>query len=125
MMHWGMWGRWCEILCGVWLIASPWVFQPESQIDATLVNDVTSGVFIIVLALLSWVPRLRHAHLGNIAVALWLMGFAYFASPYPSPLALQNEIFTGLLLLMFALIPNRADIPPLTWTDFNESLKLP
>lgn len=125
MMQWGMWGRWCEILCGVWLIASPWVFRPENQIDATMANDVASGAVIILLALLSWVPSLRQAHLANIAVALWLMGFGYFGAEYPAPLALQNDILTGLLLLMFALIPNRADIPPITWTDFNESLKLP
>jgi hypothetical protein len=61
---------------------------------------------------------MRHAHLAIAAVAIWLVGFGYFGSSHPLPPALQNDLLIGLLLLMFAIIPNRASSPPQAWLDF-------
>lgn len=40
-------------------------------------------------------------------------------SPHPTPPALQNDIIVGWLLLMFAIIPNEANIPPRSWRKFS------
>jgi hypothetical protein len=40
------------------------------------------------------------------------------AAPYPTPVALQNDLMLGLLLLMFAIVPNEASLPPEKWRDF-------
>ena len=70
---------------------------------------------MIVLALLSFWRPLRRAHLAILAVALWLIGFAYLSAGYPPAPALQNDLVLGLLLLMVALVPSQADLPPESW----------
>lgn len=60
-------------------------------------------------------PPLRYAHVAIMVVALWLSGFGFWTSGHPAPPALQNDILVGLLLLMFAIIPNNANLPPLAW----------
>jgi hypothetical protein len=40
--------------------------------------------------------------------------------PYPSPPTEQNHILVGLLLVLFAIIPNEASQPPKAWEEFEE-----
>ena len=113
-----MWARVVEIMLGCWLAISPFVFDHPVENSAWWINDLCSGFAVGTLALLSFWTPLRHAHFGLLLVALWLIGFAYLALPYPTPPALQNDLIVGLLLLMFAIIPNEASLPPQKWRDF-------
>jgi hypothetical protein len=54
----------------------------------------------------------------TLPLSLWLIGFAYLTSPHPAPPALQNDLLVGLLLMMFAIVPNEAAAPPPAWRDF-------
>ena len=114
-----MWARVIEVMLGCWLAMSPFIFRhgPEERVLWT--NDFVSATLVIVLALISFWPPLRFAHVANLLVALWLIAFGFWAS-YPAPPALQNDIVVGLLLLMFAIIPNEATLPPRRWRDFLE-----
>jgi hypothetical protein len=47
-----------------------------------------------------------------------MMASAYFSAGHPAAPALQNELLTGLLLAMFAIIPNDAARPPCSWREF-------
>jgi hypothetical protein len=113
-----MWARVIEIMLGFWLAVSPFVFRHPADERSLWTNDLVCALAIVALALLSYWQRMRHAHLGIAAVAIWLIGFGYFGSPHPLPPALQNDLLIGLLLLMFAIIPNRASLPPRAWLDF-------
>jgi hypothetical protein len=64
-----------------------------------------------------WEPA-RHARFGTLAVSFWLLASAYLAAGHPAAPALQNELLTGLLLAMFAIIPNDAARPPCSWREF-------
>jgi hypothetical protein len=113
-----MWSRVIELMLGCWLALSPFIFRHGSVEKAFWWNDLLSALAVILLALASfWFP-LRYAHLGIVIVAFWLIGFGFSVSPYPAPPALQNDIAVGLLLLMFAIIPNEATRPPRPWRDF-------
>jgi hypothetical protein len=77
---------------------------------------MTCGFAAVILVLLSFWRRLRYAHLAIGGTAIWLIVFGFLAG-YPSPPASQNHILSGLLLAMFAIIPNDANLPPETGRD--------
>jgi hypothetical protein len=112
-----MWARVIEVMLGCWLAVSPFIFRHSSEDRVLWFSDLLSALVIIVVVLVSFWPPLRFAHVANLAVALWLIAFGYWA-PYPTPPALQNDIVVGLLLMMFAIIPNNANEPPQPWREF-------
>jgi hypothetical protein len=116
-----MWARVIEVMLGCWLAMSPFIFRHNAEDRVLWVNDFSSATVVIVFALVSFWPPLRFAHLANLGTALWLIAFGFWAFPYPTPPALQNDILVGLLLLMFAIIPNEATRPPQSWRNFLES----
>lgn len=113
-----MWARVVEVMLGCWLAISPFIFNHPVEKSVWWMNDLCSGFAVITLALLSFWNPIRYAHLALVLVALWLIGLGYLAAPYPTPPALQNDLMVGLLLLMFAIIPNEASLPPKKWRDF-------
>jgi hypothetical protein len=124
-----MWARVIEVMLGCWLAMSPFIFRHAADERVLWFNDLLSALVVVVLALVSFSPQLRYAHLAIAVVALWLIGFGFWTSAYPAPPALQNDILVGLLLLMFAIIPNEATRPPRPWRDFfargRDSVSLP
>jgi hypothetical protein len=113
-----MWARVIEVMLGCWLAMSPFIFRHGAEDRVLWFNDLFSAIIVIVLALVSFWPPLRFAHVANLTIALWLIAFGFWASSYPAPPALQNNIVVGLLLLMFAIVPNEATRPPRPWRDF-------
>lgn len=111
-----MWSRVVEIMLACWLLVSPFVFQHSSQETMLWVSDFACAVAVATLAMLSYWPPTRHAHLVTVLVALWLILFGRFAVAAPIPPGYQNEMVVGLLLLMFAIVPNHAARMPLAWS---------
>jgi peptidoglycan/LPS O-acetylase OafA/YrhL len=112
-----MWARIIEVMLGCWLAMSPFIFRHSAADRVQWFNDLFLAMVVIGLALVSFWPPLRFAHVAILVIALWLIGFGFSASPYPTPPALQNDIVVGLLLLMFAIVPNEATRPPRPWRD--------
>jgi hypothetical protein len=110
-----MWSRVIEILFGAWLCASPFLFGHSASNLAWSINDMATGACIMVFGLLSFWQPTRRAHLFTLLVAFWLIGFAYYHGFGDAPSASQNQLAVGLMLLMFAVIPNHASDPPRTW----------
>jgi hypothetical protein len=80
-----MWGRIIEILLGLWLILSPFIFGHHAGNPALWTNDLVCGTAVIILAFLSFWPWpvlgfMRYAHLGILGVGGWLTLFGYVAS---------------------------------------------
>lgn len=113
-----MWPRVIEVMLGCWLAASPFIFRHGPDDRLLWINDLLSATGVIVLALVSWWPPLRLAHVANFLVGLWLIAFGLWGSSYPAAPALQNDIVVGTLLLMFAILPNHASLPPRPWRNF-------
>ncbi len=113
-----MWARVVEVMLGCWLGLSPFIFRHAAEEKGFWLNDLLCGFAVITLALLSFWGPLRHAHLAIGVVALWLVVFGFLTAS-PAPPASQNHILVGLALLMFAIIPNEANLPPHSWRDFS------
>ncbi|MPZ75358.1 MAG: hypothetical protein GEU77_02435 [Deltaproteobacteria bacterium] len=113
-----MWARVIEVMLGCWLTLSPFIFRHPPQQTAWWTNDLLSALLVITLALLSFWRPMERAHLALTGVGLWLISFAFLSAPHPTPPALQNDLVAGLLLLMFAIVPNEATLPPKLWREF-------
>lgn len=115
-----MWPRVVEIMLGLWLILSPFIFHHPDSHPAWWSNDMLCGSLVIVLSLLSFWPPFRLSYLLILLVALWLsissyVQFQNLGHPDLPPAALQNQFVLGLVLLMLAILPSEADEPPLSW----------
>lgn len=111
-----MWGRVVEIMTGVWLLLSPFIFGVQRD-PAILWGDIGTAILIWILAGASYWPPLRHSHWFILLVAAGLIVVGRFSSAMPASPAQQNHIFVGLFLLMIAIIPNEASQPPIQWRE--------
>lgn len=113
-----MWARVVEIMLGFWLIVSRFVFRHDAVAEGYLLtNDVICGFIVMTLGFLSFWNKAYWAHFMILLVALWLIVYGYLLG-YPSPPTAQNQIMTGLLLAIFAIIPNDIDEMPDSWRKF-------
>lgn len=113
-----MWARVVEVMIACWLAVSPPVFRGADASGACWAFDLVIAGLTATIALASYWPPTRHAHLLLIAVAGVLIGAGMWA-PSPTPLD-QNHILVGLLLLLFAIIPNEASRPPAAWHEYGQ-----
>lgn len=110
-----MWPRIVECMIGVWLLMSPFIFGHSPNETALWANDFAVGGALIVLSLASYWRPTAWAHWLIIPIGAWLVGFGRISGTPPLEPALQNAILVGLLVLMFAIIPNEASQPPRAW----------
>jgi len=114
-----MWARVVEVMLACWLAINPPVFAHATEGAIAWWPDLTAAGFVSVLALVSYWPPLRLAHLASLLVAAWLVVDGYFfgaGSPHG-----ESHVVSGLLLAMFAIVPNHATRPPRGWREFYAS----
>lgn len=110
-----MWGRVIEIMTGVWLAMSPFIFRVADD-RIILWGDLGVALLIWLLAGLSYWPPTRHAHVAILLVAIGLITWGRLAAGTEAPPpAHQNHIAVGIFLLMIAIVPNYASHPPRGW----------
>lgn len=110
-----MWARMVEFMLGCWLAVSPFVFGHPYADRLLWITDFACALAVIALALLSYWQPTRHAHFAILLVATALIVMGRTAAWTEVPAASQNHIVIGLLLLMFAIVPNNAGQPPEFW----------
>lgn len=118
-----MWARVVEVTLGCWLALSPFIFRHDPEDRILWINDLLSAAAVVVFAVVSYWSPLRFAHLANFLVGLWLLAFGWWGSSPPAAPALQNDIVVGILLMMFAILPSEARLPPRPWRKFLSDTK--
>lgn len=97
------------MMLGLWLLASPLVFGTNAVGgQGAAAFDHIAGLLVVVLALLSLSKRTGWAHFLTLAVAAVLVLPSYL-TPFPAPAYIQNRIAVGLVLTIFAIIPNNVE----------------
>jgi peptidoglycan/LPS O-acetylase OafA/YrhL len=112
-----MWPRVVEVMVGFWLAASPFIFRHPADQKALWTRDLLCAFLVACFALLSFSRRARRAHLGIIPVAGYLVLAAFLSEVDPPPAALQNDLLVGVVLLMLAILPSEASLPPRGWRE--------
>lgn len=117
-----MWARIMEFMLAAWLAVSQFIFAYPPGRAFERASDLVCAVLIAGLALASIARPMRHLHLGNLLVGLWLIGVAVFASTDNPPGAMyQNYMVFALTLGMITIVPSRSDTPPDAWLRYYES----
>lgn len=117
-----MWARVVEIMLGLWLMASPFIFHYVEADRSSLANDLLCGSLAMAFGFLSYWNRMGWAHFLILPVAAWLIAFGYLTGN-PAPPQAQNQIIAGILLGMFAIIPNRTNELPEAWRKFYNEVR--
>ncbi len=112
-----MWPRYAEMALALWLVLSPFVLPAGFAEDTLATSAVVSGVLVGLFALLSFEQGLRRLHLASLAVGAWLTLFGYLSTRAEATAPAENHVVVGLLLLMFALLPSEASLPPRSWRE--------
>ncbi len=112
-----MWARILEVMIACWLAASRFIFRYEDPFGFWHVNDLVCAFFIALFAFLSFHQKLGKMHLFTFLIVIWLFVLNY-SHGYPLPNMLQNYQVIAFLLLMIALIPSHAQLPPKPWRDY-------
>jgi hypothetical protein len=112
------WPRYCEMLLGLWLLAVPWILNYGDS-DTFRTINIAAATGILLLDILSVTLYKRYAHLAVLGIAFGLLTHAYFAA-LAEATGTQNNIIVALLLLIFAILPTEATLPPPSWREFRE-----
>ena len=110
-----MWPRVVEVMLGAWLVISPFIFRDTSGLERYTVSMVVSGTVIAVASSLAFWSPAAGARYVTLLTSLWLMAHGYFFAARPGPPAAQNELVVGLVILLFAVLPNDVNRPPEKW----------
>lgn len=109
-----MWGRVIEILTATYLALSPFYFRAQHEPNLVLIDSLIALLIVVLSGISFWRPT-GYAHFAILLVAAGLAAWGRFAEPTPLPPVHQNHIVVGLFLMMIAVIPNEASLPPLAW----------
>jgi hypothetical protein len=100
----GFWPRWAEIALGFWLASGAFLLPGSGEMGRTI--GLIVGAAVVACSAASLLPACNKLHLANIVIALGLVGYLLFAAPRPATPDLQNLVFTALVLVNFAVVPN-------------------
>lgn len=115
-----MWPRTVEFMLACWLAISPFIFRYEGEQLHLWLHDFIVAGLIAALAVISFVRQTRRAHLLELLIAAWLIGYGWYTSSGIHDAPAQNWMVLGLLLLMMAVIPSDCVKPPLGWQEWNK-----
>lgn len=111
-----MWPRVIELAAGIWLLGSPVFFVVPDRV--AFWSGVFGGAVVALSSILAWSGVLGAARFLTLTTGLWLGFDAYFSASYPPSGFYQNQFLVAIVLAMFAIIPNRANLPPVAWRRY-------
>ena len=110
------WPRYCELALALWLVAASWILDYQNSTHQAM--TVIPGGAILLLDILSIASPRRYSYLGVAGVALGLLAYGFLAMPVGLT-GTENNVIVALLLLMFAILPTEATLPPASWRDYH------
>lgn len=110
-----MWPRICDIILGIWLFLSQFIFTFQDGFPFQRVFDNLSAFAILFFSLLSFHPKWSRMHLWNLLVTAYLIIIPFLYHTPFLPFYLQSHLIIANVLLMTAVIPCRASDSPEEW----------
>jgi hypothetical protein len=92
---------WLNIVLGIWVIISPFVFQ-FTQLTAATWNNLIVGIVIAILAIIrTSVPRQAGWSWANVILGIWMI-ISPFALGAMTTAILWNNIILGVIIAIVA-----------------------
>ena len=108
-----MWARMIQLMIGVWLLISPFIFPALIGRQTSMAPELLFGAVFVLLAMLGCMQRFAiAANTLSFFFAGALTLFAYFSVSGELPPVEQNRLICGILIAMFAIIPLDTINPP-------------
>jgi hypothetical protein len=114
-----MWARTAEIILGLWLAASPVIFGTYGSGYGTAALDHAAGVIVLIFAAMSFSKTFGWAHYATLALSPVMVLSSYLTTAHPAPAHVQNRIAVGLVLMIFAILPNNAGQAPVPDREYS------
>jgi hypothetical protein len=93
-----------NVLLGLWLIASPWLFDYASASEGSVWSSLIVGVLIAFFGSLRW--RFPHEHAGrsllNIVLGAWTFFSTWVFGYGQNDSRIANSLIVGLLIMALA-----------------------
>jgi hypothetical protein len=96
-----LWSTFAVMILGLWLVSSPATFGYEDV--AMRINDIASGVLLIITGLLSINLHRTWAPWATCAIGIWLL-FAPLVLWASSPAAFANDTFVGAFAIACSIL---------------------
>jgi hypothetical protein len=106
-------------MLGVWLALSPFFLGVGAYDRPALIYTFACAFLVVLASCLSYWEPAHLARVLTLGVGAWLAADAYAGAAYPAEPAAQNAFLVGLLLILFAIVPNEASRPPRTWRAYS------
>lgn len=113
-----MWARLTELGLGLWLLASPFVFDHPATATVLWLIDIVTGSLLVVSTVVNYRYPNRRFYLAVPVLGAFLIAAAFLSGPHPIAAARQNHIMVGLTIMMLGVVPNLALRPPEKWRAF-------
>ncbi len=95
------WEDWTNLILGIWLIASPWVFHFATA-SAAVWNAWISGCVIAVLAAAALYQVQKWEEWTSAVIGIWLVVSPWVLGFSSDPVTTSNAVIVGLLVLCVA-----------------------
>lgn len=95
------WVDWVNVMLGVWLIASPWLFIAVGGYEPADWNSWSVGAVIVTLAFVAMYKPAIWGDTVGIMLGAWLMASPWLLG-FDSAVA-ANAVITGMLVVVYAL----------------------
>ncbi len=95
------WEDWTNLVLGLWLSASPWVFQFTTA-SAAVWNALISGCIIALLAAAALYQVKKWEEWTNAVIGIWLVVSPWVLGFSNDPVTTWNAVIVGLLVLCVA-----------------------
>lgn len=95
-----MFGRFGNVVAGLWLVIAPFVLGYADPAART--SDFWSGLAVIAIALIS--TRISGIRWINAGLGAWVVAAPWILS-YETTRAVVNDVVVGLLIIALAVVP--------------------
>lgn len=101
------WINWVNVMLGVWLVATPWLFYVAEPNRAADWSSWSVGAGVLALAVITMRKRALWNDASGVALGAWLIVSPWFLDSAGTVAA--NAVIVGVLVVSYALWAARMD----------------
>jgi hypothetical protein len=94
---------WINLVAGLWLIASPWIYGYAGTTEAAAGNSVIAGIIIAAVAIYRLAAGGTELTWVNVILGAWVIASPWVYGYAAAPAHIANSLIVGIVVLVVAL----------------------